>query len=466
MSLNRITQDLIDQGESPSVEMIDSVANEDQIAKAVLAFLNTKGGTVIVGLNEDMQLVKKLTNQHIKKLEKQLRKSITPRILFAISLDESNHGNVIVIEVPKGRDRPYLLNGTIFVRYGSRVKAATPDQVRKMVEEDTDRPRWERKIATGLRVEDLDAKLIKQTAKSAVENRGVVFSDIRDHSTVLNELSMNQFGQLTNAADVAFGERVSGRHPQTRVRAVRYETDRGGDRFIDDQLLEGPALKVYEDAMAFFRRHVSVENSFMPGQMKRQSKPEYPFNSLREGLINALAHRDYASFSGSASLSIYPNRIEIWNFGELAAGVTTKKLEQAKHDSVLVNPDIANVFYLNQLMERIGRGTFNIVRECGEFGMPAPKWEKTSSGIKLTLFAATELGKKAVLSDLNPRQRELLRIFRPGDGVTVKEITEHFDGEDLSVRQARRDISELVEIGAFEQIGLGRATVYERTESF
>jgi len=84
----------------------------------------------------------------------------------------------------------------------------------------------------------------------------------------------------------------------------------------------------------------------------------------------------------------------------------------------------------------------------------------------LTLFAATEAGEKAVLSNLNSRQRELLRLFRPGDGVTVKEITEHFEDEELSVRQARRDISELVEIGAFEQIGLGRATVYERTESF
>ena len=117
-------------------------------------------------------------------------------------------------------------------------------------------------------------------------------------------------------------------------------------------------------------------------------------------------------------------------------------------------------------MERIGRGTYNIVQECGEFEMPSPKWENTSSGVKLTFYAATEAGKKAILSELNSRQRELIRILEPGDSITVKELTERFVDEDLSVRQARRDLAELVEIGVFDQFGLGRATVYERTEKF
>ncbi len=461
MSLNQMTQDLIDQGESATLELIQSVSSEDQIAKAVIAFLNTNGGTVIVGLDDNKTTSHKLTNQHVNKLEKYLRKKITPQVLFAISLDESEFGNVIVIEVPKGRDRPYLLNGAIFVRYGSQVKPATSEQIRKMVEVDTDQPRWERQIATGLVVEDLDSKLIEGTVKSAIENRGMTFTDPKDHSVVLNEFSMMQFGDLTNAADVAFGNRVSGRHPQTRIRAVRYETDRAGDRFIDDQLLEGPILKVYEDSMAFFRRHVSIESRFKPGQVRRESKPEYPFNSLREGLINALAHRDYSSYSGSASLSIYPNRIEIWNFGELSAGLTTRKLEQAKHESILVNPDIANVFYMNQLMERIGRGTYNIVQECKEFQIPAPKWENTASGVRLTLFAS--IGSQSLPELLNDRQLELLKSMETGDSITVPGYLDKFGKRISTTRTARRDLTELVELGLIKVVGSGRATRYEKT---
>lgn len=466
MSTNKLTQKLIEDGESPKVELIGDLDNYKQVAKAVAAFLNTNGGTVVVGVDKQQQVAVAADQKSLKKLQEFLNRSLRPHTLFAVSLDDTDFGRVIVIEVPKGRDRPFVVNGATYVRKGSTIKPADAGQLRKMVEEDTDRPRWERRVSAGLGLEDLDATTIQKTVRSAIDLREMSFPDDGDHLQVLNHLSMTQFDEITNAADVAFGINVTGRHPQTRVRAVCYETDRAGDHFFDDQLFEGPVLRIYDDAMAFFRRHVSVSNTFAPGQAMRETKPDYPFKSLREGLINALAHRDYESYSGSASLSIYPNRIEIWNFGSLTGGLTPKKLEKAKHDSILVNPDISNVLYLNGLMERIGRGTYNIVQECDEYGMPSPKWENTAAGVKLTLYSATLAGSKAVLSELNSRQRELLRVLRPGDATTVKEFAKRFEDEDLSIRQARRDLSELVEIGAFEQIGLGRATVYERTEKF
>lgn len=207
--------------------------------------------------------------------------------------------------------------------------------------------------------------------------------------------------------------------------------------------------------------HVAIANEFKPDQIARETKPSYPFYSLREGLVNALAHRDYSSFSGSVSVSVYPQRIEIWNTGKLPKGVTLRKLAQAEHDSVLVNPDIAHVFFLNEFMERLGRGTFNIVQECRDFQMHAPKWEHTCAGVRLTFHAGTSSIDAA--DELSDRQLALLRSLKEGDRIRSSEFASKF-AADVSQRQARRDLSELTAMGFLIRVGSGPSSAFKRTE--
>lgn len=250
------------------------------------------------------------------------------------------------------------------------------------------------------------------------------------------------------------------RHPQTRLRAVRYETDRS-DNFIDEQLYEGPALILVEEAMTFLKRHIPIAAQFKAGQLSRESRPEYPFSSLREGLVNALVHRDYAAFSGGVSVSIYPGRVEIRNSGHLPVGITPSKLRAVTHDSILVNPDISHVFYLHELMERVGRGTFKIVQECREMGMKPPEWRDEPTGVRLTLFAAKR--ETASVVKPNERQAALLNSLSPGERIRTPEFLKRF-GAGVSERQARRDLKELEETGFLERIGAGPTTEYARTE--
>jgi len=218
-----------------------------------------------------------------------------------------------------------------------------------------------------------------------------------------------------------FGKKVFQRHPQTRLRAVCYESDRA-DNFLDEQLYEGPAFQLLDDVLAFLKRHIAIAAEFVPGQAQRTTRPTFPFNSLEEGIVNALVHRDYASFSGSVSVSVYPDRVEIWNTGHLPKGLTAKMLEMAQHASILINPDISHLFYLRGLMERVGRGTYKMVRECRQFGMRTPEWKSVASGVRLTLFAAT--GDLAL--DLNQRQLDLLRHVQPGTQIVTKDFSARF----------------------------------------
>jgi len=459
--MNEITQQLVERGESADVAFIPSADARESIAQTVCGMLNSRGGTVIVGWNEENKGGTPIAPQRALRLQTYLREEISPPILFSLSVDATANGKVIVVEVPKGEDLPFVFQGGVYVRRGVSTELADARTMRRMVEEDTRHgPRWERLPSPSIELVDLDARLVEKTIASAITKRGLVFTDNEDHAQVLQELALTQLGQFTNAADVLFGTSVSQRHPQTRVRAVTYETDRAGD-FVDEQLFEGPALTLLEDLMDFLRRHVAIANSFRPGQLRRETKPSYPFYSLREGLVNALVHRDYASFSGAVSVSVYPERIEIWNTGRLPRGLTPRKLEQAQHDSVLINPDISHVFYLNEFMERVGRGTYNILRECKAFGMRGPKWENTATGVRLTFFAATSA--MDVIEELNDRQLALLRALKEGEQIQSSEFASRF-APDVTLRQARRDLSQLTSIGLLKRVGSGPSTAFRRTE--
>jgi ATP-dependent DNA helicase RecG len=259
---------------------------------------------------------------------------------------------------------------------------------------------------------------------------------------------------------VLFGSKVASRHPQTRMRAVRFATDRAED-FLDEQLYEGPAFKLLELAMDFLKRHVPISSEFREGQLQRESKPWYPFSALREGLVNALVHRDYAAFSGSVSVNVYPDRVEIWNTGKLPRGLSPRDLLLTSHSSILVNPDIGHVFYLHELMERVGRGTYKIAQECRDLGMRLPEWKNVGAGVRLTMFAAKAGAPTSF--DLNERQKELLSTLQPGDQIRVAEFVVRF-GHGITDRQSRRDLKDLEGYGFLVRHGAGSKTTYQRTK--
>lgn len=461
--MKNITKELLSRSESIRLEFVESPDAMEKIAQSVCAMLNSKGGTVFVGVDEKGHVIGDISEHNLKRVQSFLHEQIIPQVLFTVNLDKVDQKNIISVDVPEGNDQPYVFNGTVFVRSGgtTRTRVANAETMREMVERRShETERWERRIADSLEISELDVELINEMVRRAQDRRGYRFENPNDLLTVLTDLSLSRFGQLTNAADVLFGRRVAMRHPQTRLRAVRFETDRG-DTFIDEQLFEGPASVLLEEAMTFMKRHIPIRAEFKPGQLARESRPEYPFYSLREGLVNALVHRDYASFSGGVSVSIYPSRIEIWNSGHLPKGLTPKKLQASIHDSILVNPDVSYVFYLYELMERVGRGTFKIVQECREMGMKLPEWRDAVSGVRLTFYGSADRLAAAIRT--NERQESLLKTLSIGERIKTLEFFNRFGG-GVSERQARRDLKELEEYGYLERIGAGPTTAYERTE--
>jgi len=450
-------ESLIQGGESDRVEFKTPDAELEHIAAAVCAFLNTAGGTVVVGVDETGKVVSVAdAEMRAKAIETFLQRQISPSALCSVNTDPMPQGSLITIEVPVGRDRPYVCAGSIFVRKGAQSVPADAETIRRLVHEQYVQPtRWERLPASGLELEELDEAEIQGTVEESQRKRGFFFHDSAVPA-VLADLGLSQAGQLTSGADVLFAKNPSRRLPQTRVRATLYSTNKGGD-FADDRLFEGNAFSLLEQLFAFVRQHVQIAAEFRPGKVEREDRPQYPFDALREGLINAIVHRDYSVFSGGMSVGVYPNRIEIWNTGRLPEGLRVIDLKR-NHPSLPANPDMAHVFYLRGIIERVGRGTLKIVEQCQSAGLPTPVWDASPTGITLVFRS-----KRTVKRKLNPRQAALLQKLQPGQTLKPADYYEEM-GSTVSQRQAQRDLTSLESGGWLRREGDGPATVYVRTD--
>lgn len=448
---------VLQKPESKRLELKTAEADLGSIAEVVGAFLNGEGGTVVVGVREggEVESVARPA-ERVEEIEAFLYKTVSPASVWSVTPVETAQGTVIAIDVPAGSQKPYVCAGAIFVRKGSRTIPADAAAIRSLVSQQYAEPTpWETLPATGLDFEDLVHEEIRRTVDEARERRNYTFREPGNLNAALSDLSLIQSGDLTNGAHVLFGRNPAPRLPQTRIRATVYAKGKGDD-FIDDRLFEGCAMSLLDQVFAFVQQNVRVASEFKPGKIAREDRPQYPFSALREGLINAIIHRDYSVYSGGMSVGIYPTRLEIWNTGRLPKGWKIGDLKK-DHPSQPANPHMAHVFYLRGIIERVGRGTQKILDECEEAGLRPPQWKEAAGGIQLIFHGASRE------SRLNQRQQELLRRLKPGDRVRPSEYYSEMEGA-TSQRQLRRDLSGLETGGWIRKVGQGPATEYVRTD--
>lgn len=448
----------IERGEDLRTEFL-STPDEKELAKTVCAFLNTEGGVVIIGVEKDGTVAGTgLTKKTARQLELSLKETITPLPLVAVSLQKIDGKTVALVDTPQGTDRPYVAAGGVWLRESARTRAADADALRALLKRQVETPRWERRLSQAT-IEDLDHKEVLAVARNATEDQRYTFTDPDDEMAIMDNLALGSGGAVTQGGDVLFGAAPWRRFPQCRVQWVEFETDKIGDVYRNQAWLQGPMVRICRE---LFEKLDGVNKSrsvFSETNVQREDRASYSRRALREGIVNALVHRDFESYSGGVKVSVFPNRIEIWNAGRLPSGITTVDLKK-DHPSILINPDITQAFYVASLMEALGRGTQKIAADCKALGAKAPTWKDAPTGVTLTIFAA-DAATEAKPFQPNPRQQKLLDTLAVGTSIDVASYRRRFASE-VSDRQARRDLTELADVGRMKKEGSGTGTAYRR----
>ncbi|MFL5743490.1 MAG: ATP-binding protein, partial [Niastella sp.] len=132
-------------------------------------------------------------------------------------------------------------------------------------------------------------------------------------------------------------------------------------------------LSNIDQAMAFLERHLNL--SYHIKDIRRTDILEIPKEVLREGLINAVAHRDYFERGANVVVEIFDNRVEISNPGGLSKGLRPENF--GKH-SFTRNPLIAGLLHRCKYIEKAGTGIQRMRDGMKGVGLPEPTFEFSS----------------------------------------------------------------------------------------
>ncbi|HSB67465.1 MAG TPA: ATP-binding protein, partial [Anaerolineales bacterium] len=256
-----------------------------------------------------------------------------------------------------------------------------------------------------------------------------------------------------------------GRYPQqwlpnATILAGRFPGVALSGRYIKREI-SGNLPDQLRQAEEFFRTNLKSVVRLVG--LQHEEVLEYPFEAVRELLVNAVAHRDYNQQGDNIHLNIFANRLEISSPGTLPGPVTLKNLLEARFAR---NAIISQILSDLGFVERLGYGLDRVVDVSRNAGLLPPQFEEVAGTFRVTLYAGqTDLsaGKMADLSryvalGLNPRQQLALAQL-----ATKQRISSH-DYQvlcpDVHAETLRRDLADLVSRGIIIKVGDKKATYY------
>lgn len=437
--------------------MIESMTTElkreytDDIKYAVVAFANTDGGKIYVGINDDGSVYGVgSTDATVLRITNMIRDSIRPDVtMFTECVVETMEGKpVVVLTVQRGTARPYYLAGKgirpegVYVRQSSSSVPASESAILNMIKE-----------TSGDRYEDarsINQQLTFEKAENYFAKRNLPFGD--QQKRTLNIIGSD--GTYTN-----LGMLLSDQCVHTIKMAV-FDGSRKSV-FRDRKELTGSLLTQLEDAYSYIDQFNRTRAEFEG--LDRIDKRDYPGEALREALLNAITHRDY-SFSGSTLISIFDDRIELVTIGGLVRGLTFDDIMLGV--SALRNQNLANVFYRLNLIEAYGTGILKINESYADCAVK-PQFEVTDNAFKITLPNSNYAGERKDMATPPKvkgkvdRQEILLRLAEERGYIVRKNV----EGA-LKVSQATAILilRDMVEKGLLIKEGSGKLQKYRIAE--
>jgi ATP-dependent DNA helicase RecG len=426
----------------------------DQIAATVCAFLNTKGGRILISGNSPGVVIDShVLEGNFQSLRKYIYESIIPESLIGIRKEDINDGQLVLIDVIEGNKKPYSLNNRSYVRIGYETKVAEENDMANLIRSRRiDDYSWERSPVLDATLDDLDINLIRRT---------IVLANSMERSSKFNEdeplnfLSYFQLfrnNQFTNAAIVLFAKEPTYFLPQCHVRIIEFGKGKTSDRYENTVLFQNNLFHGFEEIENYLRKNLPIISEFNDTDWRRQDRLKYPIKAMDEAVINAMMHRDYSDATGEVFIGIYPDKIEIINSGELPDSLKEKDLKQS-HRSIPPNPGITHIVYLCGMIEKVGRGTILINEAFEDLGLESPHWVSKHGATTLTLYG---VAKKI---EINERMHRFLTHLQPEERFSREEYQAYFH-DDISERTARMDIGKLLEGEWIKKINDGAFTRY------
>ena len=421
--------------ESETILLKESYTKD--LKKEIVAFANTIGGTIYIGVNDSGEIVGLDDADFVmQKISNSLRDSIRPDVsMFTnIELLQENSKFFIKLTVSQGTKKPYYLSEKglkptgVYVRSGTTSAPASEDAIRMMIKTtDGDSFETNRSLVQELTFHRLDEELNKRKLEFTeiqMKNLGILSSD----------------GIYTN-----MGLLVSDQCKHS----IKFAMFQGTDKLVfrDRKEFTGSLFTQLTDAYRTIDFYNGTKASFH--DLLRTDERDYPEDAVREALLNAIVHRDY-SFSGSTFINLYSNRLEIISLGSMVSGLSLEAAMLGASQSR--NEKLAALFYRMKLIEAYGTGISKIISCYKDFSVQ-PEFENVEGAFRVVL---PNIHARLLTND-NEKYLPIIKLFENQKEITRSDVEETLGS---GTTHAINMLKEMLDKDLICKVGNGKLTKY------
>ncbi len=378
----------------------------DEIYKEVIAFANTDGGVIYIGIDNAGNAVGiNNVDENYTRITNGIRDAIMPDVTMFVKYTIQEN-RVARITVGEGSYKPYYLKSKglkpsgVFVRQGTSSVPASPEQIRAMIKE-SDGDTFES-------MRSMEQELSFKSAKEAFKRYNIEFSKAKYRTL---GITMQGDELYSNLALI-----ISDQCAHTTKVAVF--ADEGNTKFRDSKEFGGSIFEQLDSTFAYLALCNRTTATFKG--LERIEKVDYPEEALREALLNALVHRDY-SFSGSIIINVNDKEMEFISIGGLLPGLSPDDIRSGI--SQPRNKNLADIFHRLHLIESYGTGIrkiYNLYASCPE----QPRIEVTSNTFKIILPNMNRATAKEGVPVTTAQMKKILDYIEENGQITDIEIQE------------------------------------------
>lgn len=416
---------IIQSGEGYKTEFKRNV-NTD-LSKELAAFANASGGRIFIGIEDNGTVSGVAIDNALKSKVQMMAHDCDP----SVEIELSSFRNVLIINVPEGKDKPYRCTNGFYIRNGaSSIKLGTREII--------DFIQSEGKI----KFDELGNRAVKYPAQlyDAAINRykklAGITAAITNHELLTN-LGLLYTGEATallnNTGVLFFTQTPLQFIPQAVVTCVAYK---GNSKvtILDRKDFEQDLITNIDEALVFLKRHLNLSYEITATQ--RTEKMEIPEVVLREAVVNAVTHRDYFEKGANVMVEIFDNRVEISNPGGLPKGLNPEDFGKR---TLARNGLIASLLLRAKYIEKLGTGIMRMRQQMLQAGLPEPEFG--FDGFFTIILKKVYTPEKAIAVSLNVTAKRLermmyvLRQLQAGNNLDISMVADNFKIGQQAIRK-------------------------------
>ncbi|MDR1134905.1 MAG: putative DNA binding domain-containing protein [Clostridiales Family XIII bacterium] len=331
-------------GEDSKHQFKSDFHNSDQLAAEIVAFANSNGGHIFIGVDDKTGLISGLDDAGVRRLNMMISNVASQNVRPAINPTTENiiteNGVVLIVTVPVGVNRPYQdKDGAFWVKNGADKRKATSREELQRMFQDSDLIHADEARVSTMTVADLDLEYFRsffhRRYGKTMESQNLPLPQLLRNLNLLNGDSLN----LTCA--MIFGKNSSSFLPAFVVKAGAFNDVKiTTNTYADEREITGKFEEIFTRTVDFIianLHRVQGDQGF-----NSVGIPEIPRSTIEELVSNALVHRDYF-ISAPVRVFVFYDRVEIISPGHLPNNLQVENIKLG--NSCTRNPALASFAY-------------------------------------------------------------------------------------------------------------------------